>query len=61
MLGTAAGDFGAKLPDVTSAELLALAAWLAWAGEHTADPARFVDKFLSIAMTGLVTTTSPVS
>jgi AcrR family transcriptional regulator len=44
---------GAVRADIAASELLALAAGLAWAGEHAPDPAGFVDKLLSITMTGL--------
>ena len=48
-----AQDAGAVRADITAGELLALAAGLAWAGEHAPDPAGFVDKLLSITMAGL--------
>ena len=48
-----AQDAGAVRTDITAGELLALAAGLAWAGEHAPDPSAFVDKLLSITMAGL--------
>ncbi|MET7420157.1 helix-turn-helix domain-containing protein [Dactylosporangium sp. NPDC005555] len=41
--------------DVTAAQLLALAAGLAWAGEQSADPVAMIRQLLSIAMQGLAT------
>ncbi|MEV4516283.1 helix-turn-helix domain-containing protein [Dactylosporangium sp. NPDC049525] len=42
--------------DVTAAQLLALAAGLAWAGEQSADPSDMVRNLLSIAAHGLTRT-----
>lgn len=48
-----AQEAGEVRPDVTAAQLLALAAGLAWAGEQSADPVDMVRHLLSIAADGL--------
>ncbi|MEV0129200.1 helix-turn-helix domain-containing protein [Dactylosporangium sp. NPDC050688] len=48
-----AQEAGEVRADVTAAQLLALAAGLAWAGEQSADPADMVRHLLSIAAGGL--------
>jgi AcrR family transcriptional regulator len=48
-----AQDSGAVREDVSVNEVLVLAAGLAWASEKSPDPAKLVEKLLSIVMTGL--------
>jgi AcrR family transcriptional regulator len=48
-----AQEAGTVRTDITAGELFALAAGLAWAGEHTPDSPAFIDKLLSITIAGL--------